>query len=138
MANEFDNRLELVMISPEFTSATPVGRQVAPTLSNNPKASCTPMSPTDIVAYTFNADIYCPTCIIDILPTDDGKPFDGWAISPGADPMSTEENLDEIATAFGIDRYDETTFDSGDFPKVVFESMLDAAEYCGNCCEEIR
>lgn len=96
------------------------------------------MSSYDIAGYTFNADIYCPSCIVEMLPAGPGQPFDGWALANGADPMATEDNLDEIAAAFGIDRYDESSFDSGDFPKVVFEDMAeDADDVCGNCHERL-
>lgn len=96
---------------------------------------------TDIVAYTYNADIYCPDCIIDVLPTGEGQAFDGWALAEGAAPMAVEDNLSEIAVAFGIDRHDEKSFDSGDFPKVIFaDSVWNSAdrEFCGQCHEEIE
>ena len=55
-------------------------------------------------------DTYCPGCIIDQLPTGPGQMYDGWALAPGV-RMHPEDNLTEIAYAFGIDRGDETTFD---------------------------
>ena len=90
----------------------------------------------DIVGYTFQADTYCSGCIIDQLPTGHGQPYDGWALAPGVF-MPVEANLDEIAYAFGIDRNDETTFDSGDFPKVIFSSMVEDTEHCGSCGGEL-
>jgi hypothetical protein len=90
------------------------------------------MSATDIVGYTFNADNYCPDCIIAVLPTGDGEAFDGWALAKGV-RMSTEDNLHEIAAAFGIDWTDEHSFDSSEFPKVIFDSQLESDEYCGRC-----
>lgn len=95
------------------------------------------MSSTDIVAYTYRADTYCPNCIISVLPTGPDEMFDGWAIADGADYISTEDNLTEIAAAFQIDRFNESSFDSGDFPKVVFESQVEYAEWCGKCGAEI-
>ena len=87
----------------------------------------------DIVGYTFNADNYCPGCIISVLPTGPGKAFDGWGLASGV-VMSTEDNLSEIALAFGIDKDDENTFDSGDFPKVIFaDSVWNHPETCGKC-----
>lgn len=88
-----------------------------------------------ISAYTFQADTYCPDCIMAVLPTGDGERYDGWALSAGS--LTTEKNLDEIAIAFGIDRYDEKTFDSGDFPKVVLSSQIEDIEYCANCQVEV-
>lgn len=91
----------------------------------------------DIVGYTFRADIFCPRCIIDQLPTGEGEAFDGWKLAEGAAPMSTEDNLDEIAAAFVINRMDERTYDSGDFPKVIFASMIERDERCGVCGESL-
>lgn len=73
-----------------------------------------------IVGYTYNADTYCPTHAVFALPTGPGQAYDGWALAPDATVLSPEDNLDEIAAAFGINRSDEHTFDSDDFPKVIF------------------
>jgi len=90
---------------------------------------------TDIVGYTYKADNYCTGCIIDALPTGEGEEFDGWKLTSGI-RMSTEKNLTELAYAFGIDRNDEYSFDSSEFPKVIFAYMLDGPHYCSNCrCE---
>lgn len=88
--------------------------------------------PFDIVAYTYKADTYCPECIIEQLPTGPGEDFDGWALAEGADPMTTEANLNEIAAAFGINRGTEHTFDSSYFPKVSFRDQTMTTE-CGRC-----
>jgi hypothetical protein len=85
-----------------------------------------------IVGYTFNADNYCTRCFAKVLPTGEGEAYDGWALADGVS-MSTEDNLTEIATAFGIDREDESSFDSGDFPKVIFACQIDGPEACGLC-----
>jgi hypothetical protein len=84
-----------------------------------------------IVGYTFAVDNYCPDCIVASLPTGPGEAFDGWALAKGADNMSTEANLSEVAAAFGIDRDDERTFDSSEFPKVIFS---DQATWMDQCC----
>jgi len=95
------------------------------------------MKSYDIVGYIFCADIYCPDCIIDALPTGDGQAFDGWSLGEGV-RMTTEENLTEVAAAFGIDRNDEGSFDSGDFPKVVFAEWVESSdERCGHCHESL-
>jgi hypothetical protein len=94
------------------------------------------MKAYDIVGYTYNADIYCPACIIAALPTGEGGAFDGWALGKGT-TMATEDNLNEIAFAFGIDRKDETTFDSGDFPKVIFASQVEEPTNCGSCGRDL-
>jgi hypothetical protein len=83
------------------------------------------MHATDIVGYTYNADTYCPSCteriaderLLQIAPT----------VDPGLDVLGT------WARELGIDREDERSYDSGDFPKVVFADMVEDDEYCGSC-----
>jgi hypothetical protein len=90
-----------------------------------------------VVACVYDADLYCPDCIVQQL----GQP-------PIADVAgAVEEALDDIAGALGFDRDDETGFDSGTFPKVAFaEQVRSAADYplrdddggetadrCGHC-----
>jgi len=87
----------------------------------------------DIAGYTYNADIYCRMHIVPAI--------DGQAEVPEAE---VEAKLDYLAKMLGIDRYDERSFDSGDFPKVIFESQACEEEHdvCGfpNCgtrlCEQ--
>lgn len=89
-----------------------------------------------IVGYTFQAQTRCPTCTIAALPTGEGQAFDGWALAEGVH-MTPEENLTELAHAFGIDRDNESSFDSDEFPKVVFDSSLQDGERCDRCGEEL-
>lgn len=88
--------------------------------------------PDDIVGYTYAADTYCPNCIIDALPTGKGEKFDGWGLAKGV-TMSAEQNLSEMAPPFCIDRMDEFSFDSNDFPKVIFRDAVVSGEECANC-----
>lgn len=87
--------------------------------------------PDDIVGYVYKADTYCPDHIVGRLPTGPSEDFDGWALAHGV-TMSVEDNLDEIAAAFGIDREDEYSFDSDYFPKVVFRDIAEDTQ-CGEC-----
>lgn len=87
----------------------------------------------DIVAYQYRAALYCSRDILGAMPFGPGGDFDGWALAVGADPMTTEENLSEIAMAFGIERFDERSFDSGDFPKVVFRDQITDDDHCDVC-----
>lgn len=73
------------------------------------------LQPFDIVAYQYRAHIYTPAEIVDALIAD------GLA-SPAARDMDVEDALDQIAGANAIDRMDEYSFDSDDFPKVVFRN----------------
>lgn len=68
-----------------------------------------------IVGYTFKADEYCPGCVIKQLAPPCFNPVEG---------TTAEEVLDLLASKRDIDRQDETSFDSGDFPKVVFYDQL--------------
>jgi cytochrome c556 len=78
---------------------------------------------TDIVGYTYCADIYCPRCmVVETNPTADPEHWESF-----------EAMLDASAYAAGIDRYNEATYDSGDFPKVIFRDMIEETEHCGNC-----
>jgi len=83
-----------------------------------------------IVGYTYAADNYCESCLVELLfnnpvmPTDK---VDSW--------LSTEDGLNNIAKILGIDRNDENTFDSGHFPKVIIDQMIDTNDRCGLCDE---
>ncbi len=73
----------------------------------------------EIVGYTFGADHYCAECVIRVM---------------GGDATVTPEvQLDALAISRGIDRYDEQTFDSDNFPKVIFASDADGLDACGYC-----
>jgi hypothetical protein len=83
----------------------------------------------DIVGYIYRVGVYCPSCLVKVL-VDDGT------ASPGAWDMPTEQVLSQIAGANAIDRDDERTFDSADFPKVLF-AWEDEGETCGLCHETL-
>lgn len=82
--------------------------------------------PDDIVAYTYSADMYCPPCVIEVMVAE-------REAAPAARFMSVEEALDQIASANAIDREDEASYDSGEFPKVVFRDQLEVGDNCGAC-----
>lgn len=74
---------------------------------------------TDVVGYSYNADIWCPRCILDTLWDTPNQ--DNATVHERGD---TETMLDELAPLFNVsDRYDERSFDSNDFPKVIFSDM---------------
>lgn len=75
-----------------------------------------------IVGYTWQADIWCPACIERANPSIDGN---------------AEAVLDTLAQRNDIDRSDETSFDSGDFPKIIFAVMVEDDESCGQCGESL-
>lgn len=91
------------------------------------------MKSWDIVGYTYCAGNYCPHCIHKAM---------GNMMSPAIEDC--ERVLDMIAKNDGIDRYDEASYDSSDFPKVIFADQAnEAGEYggeretCGWCGEEL-
>lgn len=86
------------------------------------------MAMSEVVAYVFRADIFCPACIVSQLPRD--------VLSPAASDMRVEDLLDQVAAYVGIDRYDEHTYDSEEFPKVIFSHMVDSSDNCGACHSE--
>ena len=83
------------------------------------------MKSYDIVAYTFNADIYCPNCVVPVLS--------GMDVQVG----SIESALDVLASDLGINRNDEFSFDSSEFPKVIFADQLEETDWCAECHEKI-
>lgn len=88
------------------------------------------MNATTITAYTFNAEQYHPHCLISALVLD-------RELSPAALDMGNERALDQHAAANGIDRTDESSFDSSEFPKVVFADQVETDEVCGHCDESL-
>lgn len=91
------------------------------------------MKATDVVGYTFNANEFHPTCVLRAL---------GYS-KRTAETLVVEDELNELAGDRNIDRHDEHSFDSGDFPKVVFGSQLKACDedgtprVCGVCDEQM-
>lgn len=89
------------------------------------------MHATDIVGYSFNADTYCVDCIVSVV-TNGTYPSGSFARS------EVESKLDAIAQYDRIDRMDEHSFDSSEFPKVIFADSVhsgDSPDYCGKCHE---
>jgi hypothetical protein len=81
-----------------------------------------------VVGYVFQADILCPSCLEQALSVR-LRAANGYQKRPLA------EALDLLAAHEGVDHYDEVTFDSGDFPKVIFST--DEPDQCGPCGEEL-
>jgi hypothetical protein len=86
---------------------------------------------TEIVGYTYSADMYCPACIVaELVRRGEANPYH--------DTFQTEAALDSLAIDQDIDRYDEYTFNSDDFPKVVSRSQEDGyCTHCGRCGEPL-
>ena len=83
-----------------------------------------------IVGYAYRADIWCPACM------------EESSLMEGVKPASAELMLDDVATRLGVDRRDEYSFDSDDFPKLVTVGDLDfhgneGIDECYQCGEEL-
>lgn len=76
-----------------------------------------------IVGYTYNAENYMPEAIVAQLTTNPGNVNHHRAVV-----TAPEAHLDLLARLAGIDRTDERSFDSGDFPKVIFASDVEDGE----------
>lgn len=85
------------------------------------------MNAADIAGYTYNTSEFHAWCLVDFF-------VDVRALSPAARDMGTEVALDQLAVEMGINREDEYSYDSSEFPKVVFASDVEAdrdrCEYC--------
>lgn len=91
-----------------------------------------------IVGYVFNADIYCDgVCILQALgevtpALVDSATYITDITTLFEDCGTIEGALGVIATRRGIDRDDERSYDSGNFPKVIFASE-EFPDYCPRC-----
>jgi len=84
-----------------------------------------------IVGYTFNAETVCPHCIRqwaarELEATGRNSEFKG-----------VETILTELAPTMGWDYADEYSYDSDDFPKVIFASQVEGPETCDQCGDEL-
>lgn len=79
-----------------------------------------------IAGYAYQAETLCPTCTV-LSVTGAGYPT----------KSTYEATLDDAAQRLGIDRYDERTFDSDDFPKVIFAIGVAADETCDRCARPL-
>jgi hypothetical protein len=75
-----------------------------------------------IAGYMYKADIYSPAELLAVL-------VHSKVLSPGALGMNVEWALDQHAGANAVDRDDEYTFDSDDFPKVIAETEVTIHEH---------
>lgn len=76
-----------------------------------------------IIGYTWRADVWCDECIATEFAGEDTSGF------------FAEDLLDDAAMRLGIDRYDEHSYDSDEFPKVILGPT--DPEQCTQCGEEL-
>jgi hypothetical protein len=89
-----------------------------------------PMHSWDVIAYDYQADRYCETCITDIAAD---RIFE---LDPERVLVFTRypsETLALWARLAVIDHLDEHSYDADDFPKVVFADQIEDDAHCGAC-----
>lgn len=89
------------------------------------------MKSWDVVGYHYNGDALCTDCARREAARHTA------ANGVRVHSVSAEVELDEWARIAGIDRWDESTFDTDDFPKIVFASQANRSDVCGTCLENL-
>lgn len=84
-----------------------------------------------LVGYVYRADLWCPACMRIRALADAGQL--GFYVSDGIDTATTEDVLSDLAALRSIDREDEKSFDSDDFPKVLLADSTDQDDRCCRC-----
>lgn len=83
-----------------------------------------------VIGYNFKADIFCGEHVIEQM-------IKAGIAAPGARGMDVEDALNQISANEGIERDDEVTFDSWDFPKVV-TTQHEGIHQCGQCGKYLK
>lgn len=84
-----------------------------------------------VVGYVYKADVYCEKCIRRKLRVEN-------FITEKERAHKTEDFLDLISEEMGINRLDEHSFDSNEFPKVIFASDIELEiDFCSSCSKLI-
>lgn len=84
------------------------------------------MASDTIVGYTYDADTLCPVCTAVAVGVD-------YEAGPRIPDL-----IDRAGREAGIDVDNERTFDSSEWPKVIFESSVEGPEErCGSCHESL-
>ena len=92
-----------------------------------------------IVGYAYRADIWCGQCVRTELRHRHPVTL-GYHLCTYDQECTLEEWIDKAGSRLGVDRQDEYSFDSDDFPKIVtlghvdFHSNEDL-DVCGECGE---
>lgn len=96
------------------------------------------MKSYDIVGYTYKADIYCPEHVGIEVARDIDKT--GKTVIGQQNWETTEQYLDRVQGFLGIrNRYDEHSYDSDNFPKVIFaDQTLEDSDVCCECGEGLE
>lgn len=90
-----------------------------------------------IVGYTLNGETLCTRCMRTTAATILAAPGKAAFQGRPSDGDSTEQFLDRWAARDDVDRKDEQSFDSGDFPKVILAVQVEDTEACDNCGSDL-
>ncbi|MEV6504280.1 hypothetical protein [Streptomyces prunicolor] len=83
------------------------------------------MGATDIVAYYYGEKTVCPECTKGLAAP--------YYLIDSPESFSTEQVLDTAAKTAGINRNDENSYTSYEFPKVLYADDLVDGEKCFVC-----
>ncbi|WP_371652891.1 MULTISPECIES: hypothetical protein [unclassified Streptomyces] len=83
----------------------------------------------NVSAYYFGEEAYCSDCIKELFITSDLNLFAEWP--------STEHVLNVVAERRGINRFDENSYSTYRFPKVMPSDERFDSEGCYRCQEPL-
>ena len=86
----------------------------------------------DIVAYDYAADRYCLDCMVVTATERMEAAFPGASARGDCDGFP-DQVIATWARLAGIDFNDEHSYDSDEFPKVVFRDQLESEATCATC-----
>lgn len=90
-----------------------------------------------IVSYAYKADIWCGDCVVEEVCKDRNiENPEQWDAEQSLDIIAENISWSEIMSQ-NFDRYDEYSFDSDEFPKVIFADQIEEDEYCCKCHEKV-
>lgn len=90
------------------------------------------MKSFQIVGYTYDVAVLCPSCTINAVSGNSTA-----AVEFEHSGEAIESWLRTTAVERGIDYDDEKSYDSGDFPKVIFADQVERGERCDECEEAL-
>lgn len=89
------------------------------------------MKSYDVVGYIYNSDIYCSRCILTVVVLT--QPVHMSVVLEEA-----EVGLEKVAKILRVDRSNENTYDSDEFPKVIFADQVGSSdEVCAHCSQPL-
>lgn len=81
----------------------------------------------EITGYVYKAETFCPRCLKRHL-------YHSGKIDKTMKSQTVEDMLDLLAMELKVNRFDEWSFNSDDFPKVIFASDAELVlDFCTRC-----